>query len=230
MKFWLLLVPVVLSADAIVVPTPVISTICTVADAPVACTSFSPFYGSESVSTFTRVSILGLGTADGLFIDAFGSAEAGSIDPESSGIGSSALTTISLDFLGFTEGPVRPGFASFLILTDHDRGVYGSSGTSAAIAGLGNCGLQCEETGTMVPFELGVPFEISLNLFASGGTGPHVLSGGLAETIITLRLFDGAEAVAIFDPPQPVPEPATWGLVAAGILACLFLRRQREQS
>jgi PEP-CTERM motif len=225
MKFWLLLLPVVLSADPIVEPTPIVSTVCTVADALVPCGPASTVYGSERVGVFTRVSILGIGTADGLYIDAFASAEAGSIDWDSLGVGSSALATISLDFLGSTDGPARPGFANFAILTDHDWGVDGSSGSSGSIAGLENCGVRCEKYGTMVPFELGVPFEISLNLFASGGTGQHILSGGFAETIIVLQLFDGAEAVAIFDPPQAVPEPGTWGLVALGVLLCLFLRR-----
>ena len=224
--FYLLLLPAGLSANLLIEPTPIVSTACSVANVSIACTPLPTDYGTERIEAFTSVLILGIGTTDGLYIDVSAAAAAGSIDFGELGAGSSSLAAVSLDFLGSTDGPARHGFANFAIRTDQDWGAPGGAGASGSIAGLESCGVQCEKFGTRIPFELGVPFEVTLSLFASGGAGQHNLAGGFAETIITLQLFDGVRPVAIFDPPRSTPEPGTRGLVAAGVLACLFLRRR----
>ena len=229
--FWgpLLLVPALGLAGTIIEPSPVVSTVCTVAQVAVACgPAYQPkFYGTENVAAGASISILGLNTADGLDIEAGAGATAGTTSRDDLGVGSSAIAFVFLDFFGSTDGPARQGFATFAIVSDHDQDGGAVGLASSFIAGLGSCeGTLCMTGATLVPFELGMPFEIGLSLRAASGVGPHVLDGAGTSAVIQLRLFEtSGDPVVIFDPPGPsVPEPGSWVLSALGILTFLIFR------
>jgi len=172
-------------ASTLTDPVPDISTACTVGGVSVTCGSAGKpmIYGSENVGADTSFSMTGLGTNTGITIIATAAATAGTTV---SGVfcswgnvqfrcgDSSAGATVSLDFLASTDGPQRLGIATYLVATDTEKG-----GAYDSIGGLGSCQFaDCVSHGILVPFQLGVPFEVILSLHSgSGGSFPTPLTG-----------------------------------------------------
>jgi hypothetical protein len=214
----LLLAPAGAIANPITGPVPDISSACALDGSPVAC-DFSN--DDARAIAFTSFTMTGLNTSIGLHIEADAGVEA---------IGNgSAVASVFLDFFVSTRGPVREGFANYLVLTDTEHGgPLTSFNYLAGISGLGSCEIVfCENQAMMVPFELGIPFEIIVNASLSVGPGPFDENGGIAGGFITsglnLQLFDASGApVEIF----AVPEPSAWILAAIGF-AALFVFRVR---
>ncbi len=208
-------------------PVPIITTICTVGGSSVGCSISPEQSGTESVAAYGSASIVGLNTANGLNIETIAEAQAGTAGSVFGSLGSSAIATVTLDFFGSTEGPERQGFATYLIYADGDHGGGASGGATSFISGLGSCGNHCDEHGTLVPFELGVPFEIGLSAAAYGQRQEykHTLDGGSGDAMVRLQLFEAdGTPVTIFDPVGPVPEPGTWILLALGMVTLSAFR------
>jgi hypothetical protein len=214
-------------------PAPVISTACTVAGQPVDCMGETgAIYGTESVTASGAISVLGLNTANGLNIEAEADATAGAIGPGPTilTLGSSAIAAVNLDFFAATDGPERQGFATFILHSDGDHGANGGSVQSSFISGLGSCQVVlCTQSGSLVPFELGVPFEIGLSIAAYGQKQDyqHVYDGGSSDAIVRLQLFDanGTPVVIVNAPGPSVPEPGSWILAALGLSGLLVFIR-----
>jgi len=226
-------------ASTLTDPVPDISTACTVGGVSVTCGSAGKpmIYGSENVGADTSFSMTGLGTNTGITIIATAAATAGTTV---SGVfcswgnvqfrcgDSSAGATVSLDFLASTDGPQRLGIATYLVATDTEKG-----GAYDSIGGLGSCQFaDCDSHGILVPFQLGVPFEIILSLHSgSGGSFPTPLTGAGSFGEIQLQLFEAdGSPVAIFDPPGPisVPDPST-GLMIVPVLFLLSALTPRKR-
>jgi hypothetical protein len=168
--------------------------------------------------------------------------------------GPGGTASVTGNFIGSTDGPPRPGLIEFL-----PSSVCGSltDGPMSASAGYtvgpysGSAAMTCwlnggYEVDTFAPFELGVPFDVSLNAvlqIPSGIDGPMV--GGGVDVFLQFSLFDilpsdrpgnrsPGESETIFDPPSLdpilVPEPGTIVLAAPilGALALLARRRNRR--
>jgi hypothetical protein len=214
-------------------PAPVISTACTVGGQPVDCMGMAgAVYGTEKVDASGAISILGLNTSNGLNIDANAEAAAGTILPGPTilTLGSSAIAAVNLDFFAVTDGPERQGFATFVVYSDGDHGADGGSFESSFISGLASCQVVlCHQSGSLVPFELGVPFEIGLSVAAYGQKQDyqHVYDGGSSDAIVRLQLFDanGTPVVIVNAPGPSVPEPGAWILTALGLSGMLALIR-----
>lgn len=224
----LLFLVVPIFASTVTDPVPVISTACTVGGVSVTCGSagLPMIYGSENVGADTSFSMTGLGTNTRITIIATAATTAGTVV---SGVfctwgslqfrcgDSSAGATVSLDFLASTDGPQRLGLATYLVATDKEKG-----GASDSISGLGSCQLaDCVSHGILVPFQLGVPFEVSLSLISHTPPFPTSLTGAGSFAEIQLQLFEAdGTPVAIFDPPAPtaLPESASWILSFVGLL------------
>jgi len=189
--------------------TAVVSTVCTLNGASVNCPSND---GIARAGATTSFSVLGLGTDTGLIVNADASAEAGMLGQVQES--ASALAVITLDFFAATEGPVRSGLATFSLIADGDHGPNGGASSQSFVAGLGTCTYPvCSTHGTLVPFQLGVPFEVRIFASGSGGPGIHPLDGGDGFGSISLRLFElsGAPVTIV----GPVPEPASMFLVGS---------------
>jgi len=213
-------------ASILTEPVPVVSTSCTIAGQPVAC---GGQYGTENVYAAANISITGLNTATGLFIDSDAEALSGSVQtPLYLTLGSTAIASVSLDFFASTDGPERQGFASFKIYSGGEHGYHVGATESITAQGLGSCssgGGDCRDIAQLVPFELGVPFEIQLSIFASSGSGQHIYDGGSGYAGLKLWLFEAdGTPVSIFDPVAPVPEPGTWILLALGMVTLSAFR------
>jgi hypothetical protein len=230
-RLWIIpfLMPVGAFATLITDPVPLISTACTVDNAQVACgTATSPdIYGTQRVGADTSFTMTGLNTDTGLFIQAIAEASAGGVSSTQLTDSSSAIASVTLDFLGSTGGPERSGFATYVLIADGDHGAGAGAGALVSVAGIGSCQYpDCATHGTLLPFELGVPFEVDLSVFGSGGSGIHVYDGGGAVASIQLQLFDAdGTPVAIFDPPADVPEPGSALLITGSLIALVALRR-----
>jgi hypothetical protein len=212
-------------ASILMEPVPVISTACTVGGQSVACAGQ---YGTDSVFAMASGSVVGLNSSTGLFVNAWADAESGSVNPGPLflTLGSSAIASVSLDFFAATDGPQRQGFASFLLDTDGEHGFQVGATESMFVQGLGSCqGILCHSLGQLVPFQLGVPFEIGLSIFATSGSGQHEYNGGSGNAGLRLQLFEAdGTPVTIFDPVGPVPEPGTWILLALGMVTLSAFR------
>lgn len=223
-------------AGLIIDPVPVLSKVCTVANAPVVCGGgmSGTTYGTERVGTDATISITGLNTDAGLDIFAITQAVAGtSIFVVGESLGSSATASVVLGFLGSTDGLARPGLATYSIYTDQEHGGGSGATASAFIEGLGSCPFAaCVSQGTLVPFELGVEFGIGLSVLANGGSGQHIFVGGGGLVQMHLQLFEtDGTPVTIFDPPtDSIPEPGAFALAAIGLVAVSVFRRLRRST
>lgn len=170
--------------------------------------------------------------------------------------GPGGTASVTGNFIGSTDGPPRPGLIEFLpssvcgSLTDgpmsasagYTVGPYSGGGAEMTTCSF-NGGYW---VGSFAPFELGVPFDVSLNAvlqMPSAIDGPWV--GGGVDVFLQFSLFDilpanwpgnrtPGESETIFDPPSLdpiiVPEPGTLVLVAPilGVLALLARRKNRR--
>jgi len=174
----------------------------------------------------TSFSVLGLGSDTGLIVNANASAEAGTLGLVQERF--SALAVITLDFLAATAGPVRPGFATYSLVADGDHGANGGAYSQSSVAGLGSCTYPiCHSHGALVPFQLGVPFEVTVFANGSAVSGIHDVDGGGGFGSISLSLFElsGAPVTIV----GPVSEPASMFLVgsvlAISLVYCLLKRK-----
>ncbi len=202
-------------ASTLTGPVPVVTAVCNVAGAPVAC----PYQnGINQANAQAAGEFSGLGTSTGLVISM-------SADVETQGGlsvgGVDALALADLDFLAITDGPVRQGLVTYSVSADAEN-----AGDMASIEGVGawpSCKtVGCHQNGTLVPFTLGQAFEISALTEAVGGT--QTQSGGGGEMHITFQLFelDGTPVTI-----SAVPEPSTWLLAALGLTLLCTIRAKR---
>src|SRR5580704_5248126 len=137
----------------------------------------------------------------------------------------SATCTVTVTAELQTLGPVRPGFLEFSL----SGGADGSSGASYGDAflvgsGYGVCGDQCLAFGehgfaidsNVIPFTLGVPFEMQAKAWASDG--PTFFGGGAIQA--TFHIYDSSGDAAIF---VFVPEPGTLPLSLLGFASSVIL-------
>lgn len=209
-----------LGSTALDIPVPVATTSCSFNNSPVDCALSNGIVRMEVSNSF---GIAGFGTSDGISTSVSASAWVTSIAPGFSF--ASAQSTITMDFLGYTEGLVRQGLATFLTVVEADHGGGGNGRGGVSIEGLGGCtygGSQsCIDRGTLVPFTLGSQFSISLFAFASGPRD----GGGSATSQMRLQLFElDGTPVVIYDP-QAVPEPGGLMLVVGGLMIILITKR-----
>ena len=136
---------------------------------------------------------------------------------------------VAADGIGFTDGPIRPGFMQLVGGGSGELG-YGQ-------ASIGEFGFRCGQAGCnpnisgstiTLPFTLGVTFPIHAEAFAS--ISPEG-DGGSGKVGFQLSLFDSislgpglpsvpGNQVIIYDRPAEMPEPRT-GL-ALGVALVLF--------
>jgi len=212
---YLLIVPSMF-ASTITGPIPTITTTCKIGGDPVTCGTFSNpnrfgmFYWVGADAT---AGMSGLDTAAGISINVH--AEATSSRTNSTGPASADALGL-LDFFASTDGAERQGLATFKIVNEGDHGAFAGALAIGSVAGLGSCTFtDCYANGTLVPFELGVAFEVIASVHAQSCCEPDTFAG--AYTSIQLQLFElDGTPVTIFD---AVPEPASWILAGIGILA-----------
>jgi hypothetical protein len=190
---------------------------CTISNVAVTCPTVVEDTRTAATGSF---SVVGLDTPS-IVLSNQADAEAGStgLFPPS-GLVSSASATVDVRFEAITTGPVRPGLATFLLLASGDYGAGGGAVTaSASISGLGTCvllgSLDCHQSGTLVPFLLGVPFQ--LDVFAQAGAFPGIktLTGGGGGSVVSLSLFEVSGAPVTI---TSLPEPGSAFLLAGGLL------------
>jgi hypothetical protein len=141
------------------------------------------------------------------------------------------LISASTQVTGSTFGPVRPGFIQ---ISGNGAGAYG-----AGTGSIGSYNFLCGEVcplgaPVMMPFTLGVPFQIDVSADAmilgmTQGFGGIDFQFSLFESLV---VFTGAQPITgarvlIEDPSTAVPEPATVAAVALG-LGFLSVSRNRK--
>jgi hypothetical protein len=124
-----------------------------------------------------------------------------------------------------TPGPPRPGLISVLL---NSAGEEGGEAT-ATVDGF-SCGGPgfCSSGGPDLPTELGVPFTIFLSASAFCCVPP---AQGSASYEFTLFEADGTTPVPVIPvgPPQPTPEPSTFGLALLSLIAWAAALRPRPR-
>jgi hypothetical protein len=191
-------------------------TTCTVNNTPTTCTGLT---GSPGASA-------GGGTSGIDTTEIFTNISAWVWTPFQSSI-TSATAQVSTDFLGSTDGLERQGLATYFVYTDGDSGGGGGAFPSASIEGLGEChGYICHTQGSLVPFTLGVPFEVTASIHASASSISWVEGAGGAVAQIRLQLFE-LDGAPVTISAVPVPEPVYGGIVGL-ILGLLSLRMVRK--
>jgi hypothetical protein len=157
---------------------------------------------------------------------------AGPLPCENFDFGRTLTASHEIDFYAAGEGPVRPGFAMFVL----NAGGEGNVKTLWSFTRFGDyeCaafnvapGYDCYNTsrGDFVPFTLGVPFRVQLQLLAQA-TNPAGASDVHAS--IRVQLFDSDYIpVNIVESTAPIPEPSSYALVVIG---CVLLALGRLDS
>ena len=193
------------------------ATSCTLDGIPAACSSNS----SDLVSTPFLFSGFGTNT-----IQLSLRAEARSGD---SGTPSTATAEAELIFDAYTSGPVRPGFASFEVVTFGNKTADGEGKSAASVQGLVSCDTPpgCGQNQVSVPFTLGVPFQIRMFAHADAKFNPLNPGAGLGTSFIKLTLSDPQGLDPII---QVVPEPSQFGSVLGVTLVGIFALRARRKS
>jgi hypothetical protein len=136
----------------------------------------------------------------------------GVADPFDDAIGHAS---IDLEFTVGGYGPIRPGFANFLLYASP---IGGADWAYASVDGIGGCGPICSEQRTMVPILLGVPYTVRLGAHASRAQ----FYLGSAAAIIFLQFLE-----ANGEPFNPIPEPGSFWLLAALAGGCFAVCRVR---
>ena len=129
-----------------------------------------------------------------------------------------------------TLGPLRNGFIE---INGSGGGEFGNGSGSVGSYTFGCGQVTCSGilSGAPVPFELGVPFTISVSAFAAeigmfGGSGDISFQFSLFEVSPINPMLPGA-AVTIVGP-LSLPEPATFAAVGLGLLGLAKLYRVRR--
>jgi len=194
------------------VAEPIPSIACTINGLPVNC-------DVNPTNVFVHIGVSGLGTSSlDVQNGSFAGILLGQLDVQS------ASASASLDFWVMGEGPVRPGFVSFVVGTDTDGSGVATGSAFASITGLGSCGsfpIPCLVHDDFLPFTLGVPVRLQLQTAASASFPDTARSFSAG---VRLQLFDES-----FTPVNivqaTVPEPAAWQLLFLGLIPLRFLRR-----
>jgi hypothetical protein len=124
-----------------------------------------------------------------------------------------------------TPGPPRMGLISILLESSGEEGGEGSVSVDGfGCGGTGFCNFGMPD----LPFELGVPFTISLSASASGACGapPGCPQGG-ASYDFTLSEADGTTPVSLIS--IATPEPSTFGLPLLSLIAWAAALRSRPR-
>ena len=196
---------------------------CQINSVPVPCPTTK---GIANVSASTTVSISGFNTSK---VVVSVEADAGAQDPSPDLF--SAAATIFLDLPSFTAGPIRSGLASYFLTAqgDNTNGFTNSSGVQLGI--LDTCqqslrGPTCFRPGILVPFTLGVPFNLGLQAQAAGSFRFSGSANSMGTSNLSLQLFEanGTTPVNI----QLVPEPSQFGPMAAVMAGALFVGWRRQ--
>ena len=148
-----------------------------------------------------------------------------SLDPSS--------ISASASDISMTLGPVRPGFIQI------DGGGGGEFGGGNVTIGAysfncdsSGCSTPGYTFGDLLPFTLGVPFQVDISAFADSfgtGSGNSYFDFSVFESVdlgFPSTPFAGA-SVLVYDPPA-VPEPATILLCAGGLAFLAVGRRIRD--
>lgn len=133
----------------------------------------------------------------------------------------------------YTSGPVRSGIALLQLVISGGGDAGGAAVVSGAIGphSLGSCPqeLTCQISGYF-PFELGVPFTISLSGFADGN--PQFFGGASFLDTASLQLYEMPTQPG--DPPGApvqinlVPEPGSAALAFTGLFALMLFAISRR--
>jgi hypothetical protein len=203
-------------------------TACTIQGVSVPCPTNA---NTSSTNATTIFSATGLDTDAGIEISAFANA----FDTGLPDISHSSFAFITFDVFAYTAGPIRPGLATFLVSTDRDNGPDGFASATSSISGLSticslspSIGLGCHEVGTLVPFTLGIPFELRVS--ASGGSSLEnhsVEGGGDGGSLLQLQLFELSGAPVTI---TALPEPGVWVLTGTGLVGLFWGNRSRPKS
>jgi hypothetical protein len=120
-----------------------------------------------------------------------------------------------------TFGPLRNGFIE---INGSGGGEFGNGSGSVGsyTFACGQVGCSGILSGAPAPFELGVPFTISVSAFAAeigmfGGSGDISFQFSLFEVSPINPRLPGAPVIVVYDA-SSVPEPATFAAVGLGLL------------
>lgn len=138
------------------------------------------------------------------------------------------------------SGPSRPGFIQFnvtmgqlhggdstVVLTDGTNTYsYEAEFGAGSTPPFGTCFEGCQWAST-VPFELGVPFQVtaSSNDSESSLDTSTSIAHGNTDAIVTFRLLEADGTTPV--PFSVIPEPSAWALSLAGFVALGFCLRSR---
>jgi len=137
--------------------------------------------------------------------------------------------TINLD----TAGPVRAGYLELNFLQNSwTTPAFGSISELLTI-GTYSVSPDGQDLSIFIPVQLGTDFGLSFldSLTVNGDAATGAASGAIGADISLLAFeTDQTTAVQLFDPPGSVtatPEPASFGIMALGVLAVAGLIRKR---
>ncbi len=173
------------------------------------------------------------GSVQYLSVDAEGGALVPDTPPPASAFGSAT----DMEYFR-SSGPPRPGLIAFV-----ERG-YGNGGNSVSIGdGVNEYSLACDSFScsyngsgppvdgglvqpSLVPFELGTLFQVSLSAVADGGC---TLSSGCSQegaSVEFLQLFEVDGTTPVSYSLVAVPEPGAGALILLGVTAAIWMYRK----
>jgi hypothetical protein len=186
-------------------------------------------YGYASASSVSSVTLPGsAGQALEIDSNASGSALLGGVR----GIGAfstaeaSSDVSINLD----TAGPVRNGYLELNFLQDSWTAPAFGSLSELLTIGTYSASPDGQDLSVFIPVQLGTDFSLNFlgSLTVNGDAATGAASGAIGADISLLAFeADQTTPVQLSDPPSAVPEPASFGMMALGVLTVAGLLRRR---
>jgi len=189
------------------------------------------YYGYANASSVSSVT---LPAAAGQALQIDSNASGTALLPGVRGIGAfstadaSSDVTINLD----TTGPVRNGYLELNFLQNSWTAPQFGSISELLTIGTYSVSPNGQNLSVFIPLQLGTAFGFHFldNLTVNGDAATGAASGAIGADISLLAFeADQTTAVQLFDPPSSIvatPEPASFGMMALGVLAVASLLRR----